>query len=245
MATCFLVIGSPVLAHGSLGITGATFGASSTEDEGGLSRFALSSSVDVRITAYHGIQSDQSLSETATGTLGQLQGHLYLAPNPDRKYGLFLALSDMDGRSMSWVSAGAEGMLSLGHSTIVDGRAGLGVANSGSLDFIFGGVSVSHEISRGFEIQAALDLADFDEASFRATAIDATLQASYSPIGAPWGIYANVTRYGLAGRDGGPAATRIGLGVTISLGNSGGTRPATRMFRNVDPVAPLVRRGLW
>ena len=40
---------------------------------------------------------------------------------------------------------------------------------------------------------------------------------------------------------GGAIAHRL----TLSLGTSGGTDPHTRPFRIADPVAPLVRRGLW
>ena len=240
-----LVIGSPAFAQSSLGITGATLEVTSAEDETGQLRNSFATSVDVRITEYHGLQGDLSFGETRGGTIGHLGGHLYLAPQPGQKYGLFLSLSDMDGRSMAWVNAGAEAMVSLGEKTTVEGRLGLGKADSGSLDYIFGGVSLAHALSPAFEVEAALDIADFDETAFRATSVDASLTARYSPEGSPWGMFASVTQSELMGRDGGASDTRFGFGATFNFGQSGGVDPAIRMFRGQDPVVGLVRRGIW
>lgn len=239
------VLGSPVWAQSSLGISGATFSFGSIEDEAGTQQVQVASSVDVRITAVHGLQGDLTFADTATGTIGQLGAHLYMAPRPGQKYGLFMSLSDMDGRSLSWVNLGAEGMLSIGEATTLEGRLGLGAADGNSRDYIFGGISVVHAFNPAFEVEAALDLAEFDEAAFRANAIEASLTARYSPEGAPWGVYASVIHSDLAGRDGRPGATRIGFGVTINFGTSGGTDPQTRPFRQSDPVAQLARRGIW
>lgn len=240
-----MLIGSPAFSQGSLGITGATFGLASTEDEAGDLQSSLGSSVDVRITGVHGLQGELSFAETATGTIGKLTAHLYMAPHPDRKYGLVFSLSDVDGRSMAWGSAGAEAMISLNENTTFEGHLGLGAAQGSSLDFIFGGVSSAHSIGPEWVIEAALDVADVDEASFRATMIDASLKASFSPQGRPWSAFAGITHSELAGRDGDAAATRLGFGVTFAFGTTGGVDPATRMFRSPDPVAGLVRRGLW
>lgn len=244
LASAFVLVG-PVWGQSSLGITGATLDVGSAEDETGLWKGTPSASVDVRVTEFHGLQGDLSFSDTGGGTIGMLAGHLYMVPQPGQKYGLFVSLSDLDGRAMSWVSFGAEGMLSLGENTVLSGRLGLGQADVGSLDYIFGGVAVAHEVLPGLEFEAALDVADFDETGFRATSHEASLTARYSPNGAPWGVYASVTNSGLTGRDGQSARTRIGLGVTFTFGGSGGTDPHTRMFRSTDPVAPLIRRGLW
>lgn len=238
-------LGSPVWAQSSLGISEATLSLGSTEDEDGARQSLVASSVDVRITAVHGLQGDLSFADTASGTIGQLGAHLYMAPRPGQKYGLFLSLSDVDGRSLSWLSLGAEGMLSLGENTTLEGRLGLGAADGNSRDYVFGGVSLVHAFGPTFEVEAALDVAEFDEAAFRATAIETSLTARYSPEGAPWGVYASLTQSDLTGRDGAPGRTRIGLGVTFNFGTSGGTDPGTRPFRQSDPVAQLVRRGIW
>ena len=237
--------GSPVWAQSSLGITGATLSLGAAEDEAGARQSLVASSVDVRITEVHGLQGDLTFSDTASGTIGQLARHLYMAPQPGQKYGLFLSLSDVDGRSLSWMNLGTEGMISVAENTTLEGRIGLGATDGNSRDYVFAGVSLAHAFSPAFEIEAALDVAEFDEAAFRATSVETTLTARYSPEGAPWGAYASITQSDLTGRDGAPGATRIGFGVTFSFGALGGTDPHTRPFRQADPVAQLVRRGFW
>lgn len=245
VALLSIVFASPVLAQSSLGITGASLSLSSVEDELGVMRTGISSSVDVRVVQVHGLEGHLSFSDTSTGAIGHLAGHIYMAPRPGQKYGLFATLSDVDGRSMAWGSLGAAGMLELGEATLVEGRLGLGAADGNSLDYIFGGISLAHAFSPAFEVEIALDLADFDEAAFRATSIETSLTARYSPEGSSWGVFASVTQSDLTGRDGGSGATRFGLGLSFDFGTSGGTGADTRHFRQHDPVAPLIRLGLW
>lgn len=136
-------------------------------------------------------------------------------------------------------------MLSLGESTSVEARGGLGWADADGLDYIFGGLSVAQSLSPAIEFEASMDVADFDEAGFSATSYDAGLTARYSPEGSAWGAYASVNHSGLTGRNSASGETRLGLGLTLTLGTAGGINPHTRPFRTPDPVAPLVRRGLW
>lgn len=235
----------PAYAQSSLGITGATFSLGVAEDEGGDLRGDGSAVVDVAITDVHGFQGDLRFGDTTSGAIGTLSTHLYMTPKEGQKYGLFAALSDVDGRSMLYGSFGAEGMLSLGDNTVLEGRGGLGWADTDGLDYIFGGVSIAQSLSETFELELSLDFAEFDEAAFSATSYDAGLTARYSPEGLPWGAYASVTHSGLAGDSSASGETRLGLGLTLTLGTAGGTDPHTRPFRTADPLAPLVRRGLW
>ncbi len=235
----------PAYAQSSLGITGAAFSMGMVEDEGGEKRGDASGSVSVAITDYHGFQGDLQFSETVSGTIGTIAAHLYMTPQEGQKYGLFAALSDVDGRSMLYGSFGAEGMLSLGERTSVEARGGLGWADVDGLDYIFGGLSVAQSLSPAVELEVSMDVADFDEAGFSATSYDAGLTARYSPVGSPWGAYASVNYSGLTGDDSASGETRLGLGLTLTLGTAGGIDPHTRPFRTPDPVAPLVRRGLW
>lgn len=238
-------ISVPAFAQSSLGITGADFVLGMTQDEAGDSRSFAAAGLDVAITSAHGFQGDLRFSDTAGGGIGMAAAHLYLAPREGQKYGLFAQVSDLDGRAMLWGAFGAEGMVSFSTDTLLEVRGGMGAADEGGLDFVFAGGALVHALSESLTLEASLDLADFDEAAFRATAYDAALTARYSPEGAPWGLYASVIRSGLTGRDGAPGETRLGLGLTLSLGTTGGARPDTRLFRSPDPVAPLVRRGLW
>ena len=146
---------------------------------------------------------------------------------------------------MTWGCVGAEGMISLSFETTLEGQAGIGFASDGGLDYIFASAGVSHAYSPTLEIEATLDLAEFDEPSLRAISYEAGVKATYSPEGAPWGVYASLSHAGLSGRDGQNGETRLGLGLTMTFGNSGSVTPNSRPFRSVDPVAPLLRRNLW
>ena len=245
LVALLLMAGAPAFAQSSLGITGASLSLGVIDDEAGDARTSVAAKIDVAITAAHGFQGDLAYADTANGAIGLLGAHLYMTPKQGQKYGLFATVADIDGRSMVWGTIGAEAMFSLGQSTVLEGRAGIGVADTRGLDFIFGGISIAHQIAEGLELETALDLADFDEAGFRATSYDLGATARYSPAGAPWGVYAGITRSGMSGRDGANGETRLALGVTVTLGQSGGVDPKTRPFRSVDPVAPLIRRGLW
>lgn len=163
-----------------------------------------------------------------------------------QKHGVFASLSDADGRMMTWGTLGIEGMLPFFYTTTLEGRAGLGVSDVHSLDYIFGDVSITYAAFSDIEIETVLTLTNFDQAAFRALSYDASIIARYSHDGARLGgAFAQVAQNGLRGRDGAPGETRFGLGLTLSLGQSVGVVPEARPFRRVDPVAPLVRRGLW
>ena len=123
-------------------------------------------------------------------------------------------------------------------------RAGLGQADQGGLDYIFGGLAYAHALTPDFEVEVHFDVTDFDETDLRATSLETGITARYAPIGQPWGVYAEVIHSALTGRDGGASSLRLGAGLTVSLGTAGGISANTRHFRDHDPVAPLVRRGL-
>lgn len=232
----------PAFADTPLGISGVELSLGVVEDEAGDYRGEARGALTVAITGAHGFQGDVAFFDTGTGAIGTVAAHLYMTPRPAQKYGLFAALSDVDGRSMLYGSLGAEGILSLGQATSVEGRVGMGWADSQGLDFVFAGASLAHQLTPVFQLELALDLADFDEAGLSATAYDANIKATYSPEGTPWGGFVSLTQSGVTGHG---DATRLGLGLTLSLGAMGGTDPHTRPFRTPDPVASLVRRGLW
>ena len=239
-------VSGPALAQGSLGITGAAFSLGVTEDEGGDRRLEVAAAVvDVAITSVHGFQGDLSFADTAGGGIGTVGAHVYMSPVDGQKYGLFGTLSDVDGRSMLWGTMGAEAMLSMGEDTVADIRGGFGYADESGLDFIFAGVGVAHSFSPSITVEGAIDVADFDESSFRATAYDVSLRVEFSPERSPWGAYASVAYSGLAGHDSADGEVRIGLGISLLLGNVGGADTNTRLFRSPDPLAPLLRRDLF
>ena len=246
--TCVLVaslVAGPSFSQSSLGIKGSdlTFGA--VQDEAGDFQTQTAFRVDVAVTEYHGFQGDIAFDDTAHGLIGTVGAHIYMTPNESQRYGLFAALSDVDGRSMTWGSVGAEGMLAVGDSSVIEGRAGMGMSDVGGLDYIFAGAAFATAVSPESELALHADFAEFEEASFQAISYDVGVTARYSPEGAPWGVYASVTESGLSGSNGAPSETRIGLGLSMTFGATGGVEPKYRPFRTVDPVAPLVRRDLW
>ena len=239
-------VSGPALAQSSLGITGASFNLGATQDESGTYQLeGAAAVVDVAVTSVHGFQGDLSFADTVGGGIGTIGAHIYMSPVNGQKYGLFATLSDVDGKSMLWGTLGAEGMLSMGKNTVAEVRGGFGYADESGLDFIFGGVGMAHALTADWTVEGAVDLADFDEAAFRATAYDVTLKAEYSPQDTLWGAYASVAYSGLAGRDDADGEMRLGLGLSVSFGNVGGTDTDTRLFRSPDPVAPLLRRDLF
>ena len=147
LGVALALAGTAVSAQSSLGIQGAdlTFGA--LQDEAGQSQTQAELVMDVAITGNHGLQGELAFTDTAYGTIGTLGAHLYLAPRPDRKYGVFLTLSDVDGRSMAWGTVGIEGMRAISDTTTISGRTGLGVSDVEGLDFIFAGAGIAHEFS--------------------------------------------------------------------------------------------------
>ena len=234
----------PVVAQSSLGITGAEFALGVTEDEAGTAQFNGTAAVDVAITQAHGFQGNIEYTNTLAGGVGTIGGHLYMTPKQGQKYGLFGSISDVDDRALQYVSLGAEAQLALSFDTTFEFQAGIGAATEGDLDYVFGGVALAHTVTPSFDLEAALDVAEFDEASLSTISYEVGVTATYSPEGAPWGVFASVTHSDLTGGDF-SGATRVGLGLSWTFGNSGGTDPATRLFRSVDPVAPLLRRDLW
>ena len=236
---------APVSAQSSLGIQGLDLRFGMSQDEDGTAQIDVQSRLDVAITEVHGFQGDVVFSETENGLIGHLGAHLYMTPRTGQKYGAFASLSDVDGRMMTWGSIGVEGMLALSDATMIEARAGMGISDVDSLDYIFGDVSIALALFDYIDVEAAITFAEVDEAAFRAMSHDISLTARYSLDGAPWGAFASVTQSGLSGRDGQPSETRFGFGVSLSFSQSGGVAPQTRPYRSVDPVAPLVRRDLW
>ncbi len=245
---CMLVpalMAGPMSAQSSLGIIGSELAFGFQQDEGGTAQTVTAFKVDVAVTEVHGFQGDIAFEDTDHGLIGGVGAHLYMTPREGQRYGLFAALSDVDGRSMTWGSIGAEGMLSLSETSVIEGRVGMGLSDVDGLDYVFASGSIAYAATEEIEIEAVADIAEFEEASFQAISYDVGLTAQYNRQGAPWGLYANVTQSGLSGSDGSPAETRLGLGLTLRFGATGGVVPKTRPFRDIDPVAPLARRNLW
>jgi len=240
-----LCLASPALAQSSLGFTQAEARVGAVSVDGD-SHANANLSIDFAITGHHGLQFDLGLTDQATGALGYIDGHLYMVPGPGRKYGLFGHLADLDGVDATTLAMGAEAMVDLGRATRAEAKAGIGVRNPGSFDFIFAQGALDHALSDRLGIYAAGMVAEYDEPGFSATGYEARIGARWYLSAAPVVIDASVGRSGLWGEDSLRAETVVRLSVSLTLGADRSARaPAERqMFRSVAPLAPLQLRGL-
>ena len=202
---------------------------------------------DYRITGAHGFQLDLRMTDHPDGFLGQIDGHLYLAPSVDRKYGFLFSLADVDGRETTIASAGIEGMVALSDSTFISGRAILGYARPGDIDFIGLSGGITHALNDRTALFATLDVAEFDEQRLQANAYTGRIGMTYQPDGSPFEVTAALAVDGLTGRDSAPEESRVELGFTWRFGATGGARRgvAERAFNAPQPFDVLLRRNLF
>ena len=225
-----------------LGVTGAEFGlgAGAIFPEDGAARYLGHASLDVAITAHHGLQGDLSLEGLDGTQVGRVAGHLYMLPRPGQKYGLFGMVADLDDRAFTYVTAGAEGIFDLGHGVGVEARGGLGLATQGPLDVVFAGALATWQAAPALRLDVGLDAAHVDEVGLTATLTETRIGARLArPRGGPALDLAVV--HEALGDLGSETSLRTAL--TWRFGDTGPT--TARPFRGQDPVAPLIRRGLY
>lgn len=240
-----LLLAQGASAQSSLGVQGTELRFGAFQDEAGIAQTQTSMKIDVAVTGAHGLQGDVIFEDTNYGLIGGLGAHLYLKPNEHHKYGVFATLADVDGRSMSWFSLGAEGIVGISDNLLFEGRTGLGVSDVGGLDYIYADGTFAWSIDDSMIVETHLSVAEFEEASFQAISYNAGVTLEYSATGSPWGAYTSLSYSGLAGRNSQQGEARFGFGISVSLGGIGGVSPNSRLFRSLDPIAPLIRRDLW
>ena len=225
-----------------LGVTGAEFGlgAGAIFPDEGAARFSAHASLDVAVTAHHGLQGDLSLEGLDGTQVGRIGAHLYMLPRAGQKYGLFATLADLDDREFTYATAGAEGIFDLGRGVGLEARGGLGIATGDSLDFVFAGALATWQAAPALRLDAGLDLAHFDEVGLSAMLTETRLGARIArPAGGP-ALDLAVVHETLGDRR---AETSLRTALTWRFGASGSV--TQRHFRGQDPVAPLIRRGLY
>ena len=205
---------------------------------------------DFRITDALGIQFDLSATSYPDGALGQIDAHLYLMPRETIKYGLFLALADVDGREATIGSIGAEMIADVSDTTQIAAEAEIGIVTSllsgkrRNMDFIAATLGVSHDFNAATTAYATLTATEFDEALLRAIAYGVRVGVHCDIPGQPIRISAAVGYDKMAGRDArkGEAVAQISL--TWRFG-AGGNTLASRSFGRARPLDQLLRRGLF
>lgn len=202
---------------------------------------------DFRITGSHGLQLDLGLDDGPSGLVGQIDAHLYMSPQEDRKYGLFLSLADVDGREATVAMAGIAGMVELATGTVVSGHAALGYARPRDIDFIAVSGRLSHALSGNAAIFAEVGLAEFDEEALRADTRQYRVGLAWEPQGQPYVASLALARDEIRGRDARPAEMRAEFALTFRFGASGGARRPVldRAFSAPQPLAPLIGAGLF
>ncbi|MEL6168475.1 MAG: hypothetical protein AAFR35_07265 [Pseudomonadota bacterium] len=235
---------APVHAQSSLGIAGLDLRGFLSDAEGEAGA-GLAGRIDVAVTAAHGFQGDFAYVDEGDGAIGRIAAHLYMAPEEAHKYGLFAFAGDVDGRSMFYGGVGAEGLIALGPRTVAEGRVGAGLADQNGLDYIFADAGVTHRLGPSMTVGLNAAFTDFDEVDFDALSTEVTARAEWSPRGRAMGLYAEIVTDDLSGPDGAAAETTLRAGLTLTLGRVAPGRPHSTLFATPDPVAPLVRRGLY
>jgi hypothetical protein len=201
---------------------------------------------DYRITDAHGVQLGLVAADRPGGWIGQFDGHLYLQPAPDRKYGVFATLADINDRSAGIGTAGIEMMWEVAPGTVIEGRAGAGLA-TGGIDFIAVSGSLSHALGHTTEGFIRGGLAEFDEAALSAVGYTVGTGIRHHLGGTGLELSVAISANGLAGRDSAKAITQVDLGLTWRFGaDRGARRPvASRSFETIQPFDPLIVRGLF
>lgn len=247
-AALAVALATPAAAQSSLGLQsgGLSFGV--TQDGAGDARATGEVWADIAVTPHHGVQLDFAVEDTASGALGHIAAHLYLAPGPGRKYGVFATVSDLDGESFTVGTIGIEGRVALGARTGLELRGGIGIAERisapESLDFLFLGAGIDHEVAPGLTAALSAEVAEYEELGFQAVGTTLLAEVEYRPGQSPVSIRAGLGLSGLDGRDGRPRETFARLGVSWTFGAEAGA-PSRRAFRRPDPHAPLTLRGLF
>lgn len=243
-AALYLCAATAASSEPNLGIQAGGYGFGSLKPQSDQTLAFGEGWLDVAITDVHGLQLGLSLEDTKSGVIGTFDGHLYMAPQDTAKYGLFLVVTDLNDAHFTLAAAGAEAMISLSNKTTLDMHAGIGIAKRTSapesLDFIFLGGGLTHEIGSELTIGMNFDVAEYDETALRAYGYTAMAQAEYSPNGGPIALTAGLGVSGLEGRNGAPAETVLKLGLSYSFGETKGTN---RPFRRANPYGPLSLRA--
>ena len=153
-------------------------------------------------------------------------------------------MADVDGESVTYANVGVEGIISLSPNTSIEMRGGIGLSTARDLDYIFVGARLSTALGNGATtLYADYTIAEFDEVDISALGQELTIGIDTRMTGRI-GAFSALTKSHLAGTSL-AAETTIRAGLTITFGRFGGNNPISQALHTADPVAQLVRRGLF
>jgi len=239
------VFASAASAGTGLGVTGIEMSLGGVSQSDGGASISAEIVLDVAVTGHHGLQGDLAWIETNTGAVGRIGAHLYMTPVPGQKYGLFAVVGDVNDRSLTYGSAGIEGMFEATDRLALGGYTGIGMGSEDGLDVIFGGFEGTFVASDTLRLDGGVQITEYDEARFRAIGTEARIALRYSPADQPFAVTAGLVHDMLTGPDGAPGRTRAEVMFSWNFGTLNSAEPTTRPFRSADPFLPLIRRGLY
>ncbi|MFQ5622195.1 MAG: hypothetical protein ACE5FS_02245 [Paracoccaceae bacterium] len=242
-ATSALAQSSVGFRTGELRVSASGFAASRGGNAGVSGALGLRG--DFEITPAHGLQLDLDYDRAGQARIGTLAGHLYLLPRENRKYGLFFSYGDFDGNAFHVLQTGAEGIFTLGSGYLLDGHAGIGVRQPGSLDYVFAGAGLTRMVGRAGSLRLGLDIADFDESAFSTTFADASVGFKHALAGTPAVLSLSVGGVAFDGSASDRSGLYARLGLVIRLGRAPGAAAAGHLFRRSDPLGTLYRSGVF
>lgn len=231
---------APAYGDSGLGIIGGnlTLGFSDHILEGGFTQ----GTVDVAITAYHGMQIDLQYEERSLGGIGRLGTFLYMTPRADHKYGISLMVADKNGAPATYGQVGAMGMFTLGTEVNLEARGAIGMSSSNKMDWITAGLGLHWQVTPSTNAYAQYDLTDFSELEFNALAHEVTFGLRTRINDSPAALFAEVSHDWLSGAQAAEGNTTLRAGVSVFLGRTGNNQPT---FRVSDPMRQILRRGLF
>ena len=237
----FAALSGPVAAQSSLGLNFIEASA----DGNGDGTTSLRATGDYRVTGNHGLQFNLSGYRAGSDLVAQVDGHLYMQPRADAKYGVFMSVADLNDRSGTIGIAGFEGMVALDEATVASGRISAGLAQPQGLDFVAVEAGLSRAIGPQGALYGSVSLAAVDEASLRTTAWAAEFGYARSIAATGFEVTAGIGATGLSGAAGADVSARISL--TWRFGGDRGPRRTVgdRSFAAIRPLEPLLVRGIF
>jgi hypothetical protein len=202
--------------------------------------------LDVSITRNHGLQLDLGAASYPDTYYGQIGAHLYMAPEDNAKYGLFASYADANDSS-NWIGTiGIEGIWNFGDALSLQARAGMGVLNPDSNDFIFIEGLAQYALSDRFALTGGVAITDLEEGVFAVRSTDLSMGLKYYMPNMPVELSANITRSSLSGSID-EDEILASLLFTVHLGKAKSARSSVHehFFTNSTPMKTMLRNGIF
>lgn len=235
----------PAAAQSALGFRDAqvtlTYGASQNEP-----LQSIDAALDVSITRSHGLQLTFGAISYPDTYFGQIGAHLYMAPGDTAKYGLFAAYSDADDENDWEGLLGIEGLWRFGDAVAVEARAGIGILNPDSYDYIFVEANAHYALSDRLALSGGFKMTDLEETRLALRSTEMTLGLTYYIPTAPVELSLGLSRSTINGTIDASEELRATAQLTVHLGGARSARADVhdRFFSASHPLKEILLRDL-